>query len=389
MFALCSTSAFAAVVSNRPSVSAWLEERNKLLVPAFYVLSRVVLYLVLYLVIRSDTAGGDLEAFYYPQADGVLSGKVPGRDFPTAYSPLFPVLLALAYLPFPESFVSAPVLLFILADLACLLLLRCLVRDIVGREFISRATWLFMLCPLTWVVSVHYAQDEILTALVIVAAIHLINKGKCSVAALGTGVGITLTKATTAIVGLALLLRPQPKRNLPESALLIAPLVVVYGLFLYLGANPFTFAGDESGQACTYCITGFLVTLLHELGITSISGVPALLMIVGCPLIGLAVGVALGHKHKLPLHEFLVMVLLSFFLFSLKSLCIYRTWIVCPMIIVALRRRCLPLFALWSLNSAFLMVYAGVPALMCIQPVLSIILEFWLIRLLLRPQPKS
>jgi hypothetical protein len=218
-------------------------------------------------------------------------------------------------------------------------------------------------------------------------AIHLARKNRLSLAGFMLGLGVALTKVTTGIIALTFLLRRQAGSRTKEAIAVLIPLVVIYGSFAALRATPFGFAASEGMQVGGNSISSLLLHLLYALHMPVVRDWAAIATTGTCPLIGIAIGAVMGRRRSLPLYEFFAVVFLCFFLASLKSCSIYRTWIICPMVAIALRRRCMGLFALWSLNSAFVESFAGAPVLVYVQSVLGVVLELALLRAILTGEP--
>jgi len=73
-------------------------------------------------------------------------------------------------------------------------------------------------------------------------------------------------------------------------------------------------------------------------------------------------GLAVARKRKLPVYETFAVVFLFFFVLSFKSICLYRAWIVCPLLVIAIKRRWYWLFGAWATVSSAVLTSYGVGA---------------------------
>jgi hypothetical protein len=371
-FALIAVGVFSSlgiVIINHPWIRRRMAKWDRPLQVVFYVATRPLLFVILYVVIQRGMVWSDLREVYPPQGDAVLEGGVPGRDFLTQYSPFFPYLLALTYLPFPEDFYASPVIVFMLADLACLLMLRSIAKSFYGAEKTESATWVFILCPLTWIVAVHYGQDEMLTSFFVTSCIYLVHQKKISAAGLAMGIGVMLTKYTTAIGLLPHLFANKEGFKLGHAVATLAPIVLGATLLEIMGASILkliNYSRDFTGIVGGNSISAAVIELL------SIEHTSRLITIV--TLIALAassLGLWASKRRGLPFHETVAVTFLVFLLTTFCSVCIYRTWIVVPIALVAVSRGKYWLFAMWSLLSAIVPVSDKAQPIIVTLPVIG------------------
>jgi len=223
--------------------------------------SRLGIFALVFLVLRIAPRG-DVPSYYLQQAQWVLRGLVPYRDFVSSYAPLHAYLDAGLI-----SLWKTPLAIMLFSVLVELLLLPLWMRA--GREFLPEgemrvAALLYLASPISLQFVAIDGQDNVVIAVLIAAAMLLILRSR--VLAAGTALGVSVA----AIKFLPLLYAPAffcavPKRwRLVMGAVVVCG--VVYGGFALLHApilTPLVAEGDlRSAGDLPYVIeTIFGVTL--------------------------------------------------------------------------------------------------------------------------------
>ncbi len=124
------------LLAAHPRLSALSEWRFRLVVVAFWILTRLGLFAAVFLILRLEPQS-DVVGAYMPQARLAMSGSLVYRDFVSSYAPLFPYALAEA-LKYVWASSKMVVVLAMLADLASLPFwmeaLRKLLAPIAARQ---------------------------------------------------------------------------------------------------------------------------------------------------------------------------------------------------------------------------------------------------------------
>jgi len=352
LFAGAGISCALMVVMSLPGVRARLGRWERPLQVAVYLLSRPLLFLFLYVAMGVEDRGSDLSTVYYPQADEILSGKIPGKDMWTQYSPVYPYILALSYLPFPEDFRAAPVLLFIVMDFLTMMMMRSMVRDLFDKDGAEVATWLFMLSPLTWIVSVHYGQDEIATAVFIMLGIYLVHKNRSLLAGASLGFAIMATKYTTAIAALCYVLRKRGGFRFREVGAVAAPIILIWAAFTAVGSDLIGLLRHTQGFTAVVGGNSYVSLIFGALKLEYTDSTVGILTVIS--MISAVIALGVGRMRQLPFNDLTAVCFIVFFLTLFGSVCLYRNWILAPVIIWAIGSRRIALVAVWSFLQALL-----------------------------------
>lgn len=218
-----------------------LRSRRGLLAALTWIATRVVLGALVWGVLGHH--GIDQLTFFLPQARHALEGGLPYRDFPSAYAPLFAPLLGLCVRVLGE---LGPFVLFLAADFGAWRALAAAEGE--GSE----AVWAYVALPPVWYFTVRYAQDEALAALFVSLAWLAVRRGRPAFGGLALATGLLVTKPLFALVALPFVLAPG--RRGPMLLALLAPVVLVYGALLALGApvwQPLVLEGANFGVGPT------------------------------------------------------------------------------------------------------------------------------------------
>lgn len=139
-----------------------------------YLFTRILLTIIIFLVFNRQ-GPGDLTEVFYKQALLAKYGKLIYNDFNSSYSVLLPYLLSLPL--YISNHPVSIVFFFILFDL---LVLFVSTRYIIPTFNINKKDflWFFIFCPINFLFTIYYVQDEIIIAFFMVLAFALIIRQK-------------------------------------------------------------------------------------------------------------------------------------------------------------------------------------------------------------------
>ncbi len=163
---------------------------DRLLSLAFCV-SRIGIFALIFIVLHIAPRG-DIPAYYWPEANSVLKGLLPYRDFTSSYSPLHPYLDAVAI-----SIWHSPLAIILLAILAECVLLPLWLRF--ARAFLSEAeTRTSAILYLTSAISIQFVaidgQNNVIIALLLGLSLFFLVRHKPLLSGLSTGLSIAAVK---------------------------------------------------------------------------------------------------------------------------------------------------------------------------------------------------
>lgn len=379
--------AIVLAVSFHPAVYRRIARWRMPLAIAAYIITRPVLFVIIYIVLGNRHIEGDIQ-WYQQVGLGVLSGNVPYRDFTCYYSPLFPYLMAVPYGIWHH--ISSSIMLFIVFDLACLVLLCKLTRMTLGARYVQDIAWIWVVNPVVWIITVRYGQDEPLIAAFLLFAVYLYMKGSRWWNPTVLALGILMTKFTTAI---GMMVIYSYSRAKIRDAIVVAVLIAAVCAPFYLsGADLLMPVHGQKASLEGASITALAGKLFVADGHAWIA-----LERVGTVVTLLALGLAIYamHRRKLSILDGLIVGLLVFLIFSPVSYKFYRLWLLGPLSIYALKTNRVGRLALYSgLLCAFddfsLDRAAGHPAIFyaaVVLGVLVLLMEITYVRQILTRKP--
>jgi hypothetical protein len=190
--ALGVVAAFGSVllVSFKP-LQEWPRRSFDRIVIAALIVSRLGLFCVLFLWLGAAPRG-DVPSFYLNQVQEVMQHKLPYRDFPSAYAPLHAYLDAGLFRLW-----HTPLALMLFPVFAELLLLPLWLR--VGRAFLAEsevraAALLYLASPISLQFVAVDGQDNVVIALLIVAALLQVVRGRTALSGAAIGLSIVTFK---------------------------------------------------------------------------------------------------------------------------------------------------------------------------------------------------
>ncbi|HWZ50907.1 MAG TPA: glycosyltransferase 87 family protein [Granulicella sp.] len=217
------------------------ERFDRATVTAFAV-SRLVFFFVLF-VWFGATPRGDVPAYYLQQAQFILQGQLPYRDFLSSYAPLHPYLDAALLLLW-----HTPLSLMLFAVLAELLILPVWFQ--VGRTFLSEsevriAALLYLASPISLQFVAVDGQDNVVIALLLALSLLLILRGRNRLSGAALGLSIAAIKFLPLLYAPAFFLASRRRWRWAAGAAGVVALV--YGGFLLRHApilQPLSAEGD-------------------------------------------------------------------------------------------------------------------------------------------------
>ncbi len=193
-----------------------------------YLLTRIFLMATLSLFFSSGVFLEDINVIFYYATHpfSLITGSFAGGVETAfgAYSPLQPLF----YFPFTLSGLgldSIRLATFVFEFLTFLLMILMVDRH-AKKGFAHKAAWLFVFVPLTWVMSIVWAQDETLAALFLLIIVYFKLEKKDDLAALFLGLACIASKIVPFIIFIPLLLTAKNKKR--TSLLALLPILIIY-----------------------------------------------------------------------------------------------------------------------------------------------------------------
>jgi hypothetical protein len=194
------------------------------------IAAKALAIVAIYSFVPDLNTGSDATIYYYPQAQKVLSGQLPYRDFVSHYSFFFPLLLA----PALRVWQSIGAIVFTMFFLETLMLLIYLThRD--GTDPLNRwrVGFLYSFSPISayWVDIVGYNGSII--ALFAMASLTFAQRKRDALSVVCAVLGFLFSKLLMFLSYPAILLFG--RRNRTKKSLAVAAAVAVYYAVLYVG----------------------------------------------------------------------------------------------------------------------------------------------------------
>ena len=193
---------------------------------AAFAASRAGLFALVFFVLKVAPRG-DAPAFYFGQAQMVLRGLLPYRDFVTSYAPLHPYLDAGVV-----RVVHSPLAIMLVSVLAELFLLPVWLRA--TREFLAEseirtAALLYLASPLSLQFVAIDGQDNVIIAVLLGLAVWLVLRSREARAGLVLGATVAGIKFLPLLYGPAFFLAVRRRWRLAAGAFVV--IAAVYGAF--------------------------------------------------------------------------------------------------------------------------------------------------------------
>lgn len=257
--AIVAGAAGIAFISSSFLQSIPLREFNRYVTAAF-VGSRIAIFAGLFLILHVAPRG-DIPSFYMDQAEQVLRGLAPYRDFVSSYAPLHPyfdaALIHLWHTPL------AMILFAIVVECLTVPLGLYLGLLLVPEQQLRKAGLLY----LTSVISIQFVSidghDDVILAALMVLSILWLHRNRNFLSGAAIGLGAVLTKFLPLVY--APMFFVSSVRRWRWAAGLALPVVLVYGAFVIRHLDVLSVLSNEGALKSANNIT-FLIEAL--VGIT-------------------------------------------------------------------------------------------------------------------------
>ncbi|QNI37789.1 glycosyltransferase family protein [Edaphobacter albus] len=210
-----------------------------------FAVSRLGLFGLIFLLLRIPPRG-DVPAYYWPEAQSILHGLLPYRDFPSSYAPLHPYLDALVIRIWHSPL--AIILLSILAEIALLPLWFRFGRRILSETEIRTGALLYLCSAIGLQFVAVDGQDTVIVGVFVTLSLFLLSRRKELLS------GATIGTAVAAIKFLPLLYVPAFFLALPRRWRWVVgmaiPILFIYGAFVAMHLPilvPLQIEGDKKG----------------------------------------------------------------------------------------------------------------------------------------------
>ena len=194
-------------------------------------LVKIVLVFVIYGFFPQWVTGSDATLYYYPQAQKVISGSLPYRDFATSYSPLFHALLL------PLLLVWRSVGSIVLTMLAVETIMLIVYLRAFGRER-PLQSWRIAFVYCTSPISVYWVgltgYNGIVVAISVLAGLVLAHKGRSALSSVCLVLGLLFSKLL-AVIGWPAVLFWDTRSLKKRMAVVLAGTAVCYLVPLFFG----------------------------------------------------------------------------------------------------------------------------------------------------------
>lgn len=223
--------ALSVFLSSWPRLRVLENRRFDRMIYAAFAMSRLGLFGMVFLVWHTAPRG-DVPSYYMQQAQWVLRGLVPYRDFVSSYAPLHPYLdagLILAWhTPLAILFFSVLVELFLIP-----------LWMLAGRQFLTEGelrtgALLYLASPISLQFVTIDGQDNVVIAVLIVLAVLLILRSRIAAAGATLGMSVAAIKFLPLLYAPAFFAAVSRRMRLALGAVVVCG--IVYGGFAILHA---------------------------------------------------------------------------------------------------------------------------------------------------------
>jgi hypothetical protein len=189
-----------------------------------FAVTRLGLFCLVFFVLHL-AARGDVPTFYWPEANHILEGLRPYRDFPSSYAPLHPYLDAIVIRIWHSPL--AIILLAILAECSILPLWHSFSRTFLSEEESRNATLLYLTSAISLQFVTIDGQNTVIIGVLLSLALLLLSFRRELLSGVVTGLSIGAIKFLPLLFVPAFFLSIQKRwRWLVGAAL---PILAVYG----------------------------------------------------------------------------------------------------------------------------------------------------------------
>lgn len=273
---------------------------------------RATMFTLFFLVFGTVRPSGDVLEYYYPQAQYILMGLLPYRDFPMNYAPLFPYVCALVISAWNSP--AAIVLFSIVMEIASVWVWILAARLWLDETLIRTGAILYATSLLPIANVAVSGQNHVWISLFLAGSVYLAGTSREAVS------GMVLGLSGVVVKFLGLLFAPLLFFSTCRRGLWIAGLATVtlatFGAFCLLGADPFLPLKREAQMHSPGNISFLLTALGYSQG--NLAGKVALSAVLAVLLISIARKYGSVTEHasgQLLFHS----IALSYLLFALMS----------------------------------------------------------------------
>jgi len=303
------------------------------------LLSRLAVFIGIFFVLGQDVTS-DVALFYYPNGLRLLEGEAIYRDIQSSYGPLFLYVIAGVLLVWNSA--KAVLLFAILIEAISLPLWLRAGRDIIGERVTRRAALLYVASPVPLLNVALNGQNQVWVSVLMALALCLMVRRN-----LISGVAHSMTLILVKLLGLlfapALWLYAQ--RRFRWLIGFVAPLVIVYGIFIALDLDvlvPVRLQGDLVTSGNVF----YLMTLAGlDLDVPTVRHLATGLLLGALVFVFLASWVRGDRRQTHQVFHLLTLILLTTLLLSKKSYASYLVMAFFPLCITLASRP----IRIWSL----------------------------------------
>lgn len=199
-----------------------------------FIALRMAVFVLFFLVFGTIRQTGDVPEYYYPQAQLVLGGQLPYRDFPLNYGPLFPYICAAVVSVWRSP--AALVLFSIVVEIASVVVWVFAARSWFPEQAIRKAAILYLTSLLPFANVGVSGQNQVWISLFLAGSVYLAGTKRDALAGTALGLSVVVVK----FLGLlfAPLLMLSSRRKFVWISGLLAVTIGTFGILRLLGADP-------------------------------------------------------------------------------------------------------------------------------------------------------
>lgn len=321
------------LLAAHPRLSALSEWRFRLVVVAFWILTRLGLFAAVFLILRLEPQS-DAVGAYMPQAHLAMNGAMIYRDFVSSYAPLFPYAVAAA-LKYVWASSKMVVVLAMLADLASLPFWMEALKKLLAPIPARQACMLYLASASPLVNVALNGHNQVWVSLFVGVALWLYTRRSVAASGFVLSVPVVLVKFLALVTVPAFL--PRNTRAFRFVAAFAAVPAVVYGFLVLHHVDVLVPVRNESDARTSgnipFLITAALRHLRWEVPTRVIDGVALL------ALAALALWLV-SHQPAMPTPAALWalnLLMLTLLLLSRKSYTTYLIMCFFPLCAIAVR----------------------------------------------------
>lgn len=193
----------------------------------FYLISRIILIWIIIRYLNSASFLDDIHSMYFFGVHPfcLITGSFLGEGIIFgAYAPLEPFIYA-PFISIANDINGVRLVAFIFEFLS-LLMMIIIGNDIIKENILHKAIFIYVIVPLSWVLNIIWAQDEILAAFFLLTIIFFKMKEREDLAALLLGMACIFSKIILLIILIPLIMTSKDK--IKSLILTIFPVLIIY-----------------------------------------------------------------------------------------------------------------------------------------------------------------